>query len=54
MEIKEPLKNLIIKFGNYYEEERQDVINRLNEMNEIELIESIENMIKYYIQKQLN
>ena len=49
METKEVLRNLIIKFGNYYEEERQNVIDRLNEMNENELLESVENMINYYI-----
>jgi len=51
METKQVLKDLIIKFGNYYEEERQSVINRLNEMNEFELLESVENMINYYIKK---
>ena len=52
METKQVLKGLIIKFGNYYEEERQNVIGRLNEMNENELLEAIENMINYYIKKK--
>lgn len=52
METKQILKNLIIKFGNYYEEDKQSVINRLDEMNEFELIQSIENMINYYIKKK--
>ena len=55
MKLKETLIYLIEKYGNYYEEERQLVVDRLNEMHESELLESVENMMKYYITKtQLN
>lgn len=55
MKVKETLIYLIEKYGDYYEEERQIVVDRLTEMNETELLESVENMIKHYInKKQLN
>jgi hypothetical protein len=55
MKLKETLIYLIEKYGDYYEEERQLVVDRLNEMKESELLQSLENMIKHYInKKQLN
>lgn len=55
MKVKETLIYLIEKYGDYYEEERQMVVDRLIEMNETELLESVENMINHYInKKQLN
>jgi hypothetical protein len=51
MKVKETLIYLIEKYGDYYEEERQIVVDRLTEMNEIQLLESVENMIKHYITK---
>jgi hypothetical protein len=46
---------LIEKYGDYYEEERQLVVDRLTEMKESELLQSLENMINHYInKKQLN
>lgn len=52
MKVKETLIYLIEKYGDYYEEERQIVVDRLTEMNETELLESVENMIKHYINKK--
>ena len=55
MKVKETLIYLIEKYGDYYEEDRQLVVDRLNEMNEAELLQSVENMINHYItKKQLN
>ena len=55
MKVKQTLIYLIEKYGDYYEEERQIVVDRLTEMNETELLESLENMINHYInKKQLN
>lgn len=55
MKLKETLIYLIEKYGDYYEEERQMVVDRLNEMEEADLLQSVENMIKHYITKrQLN
>jgi len=51
MKVKETLIYLIEKYGDYYEEERQIVVDRLTEMNETELLESVENIIKHYITK---
>jgi hypothetical protein len=52
MKLKETLIYLIEKYGDYYEEERQIVVDRLNEMKESELLESLENMINHYITKK--
>jgi hypothetical protein len=55
MKLKETLIYLIEKYGDYYEEERQLVVDRLTEMKESELLQSLENMINHYInKKQLN
>lgn len=55
MKVKQTLIYLIEKYGDYYEEDRQLVVDRLNEMNEAELLQSVENMINHYItKKQLN
>ena len=52
MKLKETPIYLIEKYGDYYEEERQIVVDRLNEMKESELLESLENMINHYITKK--